>query len=335
MGYTVPNTFATQSGNVPASQLDGNFTALLLGVNNTFLVGTIAARPAPDGVGNGRYYFATDASGGTLYRDNGASWVQVAGAVTPATPVLRNYIAGLNMSTAGGSTTITIAAGIAVDATNVDTLVLAASMNKTTAAWVAGGGNGGLDTGAIAASTWYHFWLIKRTDTGIVDVLFSLSETAPTMPANYTEKRYIGSWPTDGASKWAAWTQDGDMFTVQTPISGGDVTWNTGGSSAVSRTLVNVPLGVDVLVYFQISCTNGGSAQTLYISDLDSADVAPTLSSNTLATLYNKANVTDFANGFVRTNTSQQIRSRESAGAADDTVRIWVLYYINTRGKDA
>jgi hypothetical protein len=52
---------------------------------------------------------------------------------------------------------------------------------------------GALDTGAIANSTWYHVWLIERVDTGVVDVLFSLSATAPTMPANYTRKRRIGS----------------------------------------------------------------------------------------------------------------------------------------------
>src|SRR5437867_753154 len=81
MSYTVPNTFATQSGNVPASQLDANYTALLTGINNAFLVGTLAARPAASEA-NGRYYFATDQAGGTLYRDNGTAWVQVSPGVT-------------------------------------------------------------------------------------------------------------------------------------------------------------------------------------------------------------------------------------------------------------
>jgi len=44
------------------------------------VAGTAAARP-PAGLA-GRLYFATDAAGGTLYRDDGASWVQVADSVT-------------------------------------------------------------------------------------------------------------------------------------------------------------------------------------------------------------------------------------------------------------
>ena len=94
--YGPTNTFATQSGNVQASQLDQNFTDAFTGINNAFLSGLFAARPAPDGVGKGRYYFATDLNGGTLFRDNGAAWVQVASAVTlpgtltAGTPLVQN-----------------------------------------------------------------------------------------------------------------------------------------------------------------------------------------------------------------------------------------------------
>lgn len=76
MSYTIPNTFAVLSGNVAASTLDTNFTTLVNAVNNAFLSGSLAARPAADGVGNGRYYYATDQA--ILYRDNGTAWVQVA-----------------------------------------------------------------------------------------------------------------------------------------------------------------------------------------------------------------------------------------------------------------
>ena len=61
------------------------------------------------------------------------------------------------------------------------------------AAWSVGSGNGGLDTGSVSASANYHVFLIQRSDTGVVDALFSLSATAPTMPTNYDRKRRIGS----------------------------------------------------------------------------------------------------------------------------------------------
>lgn len=60
-------------------------------------------------------------------------------------------------------------------------------------------GAGGLDTGAIAASTWYSVWRIGKTD-GTRAFLFSLSATAPTMPAGYTLKARIGWFRTDGTA---------------------------------------------------------------------------------------------------------------------------------------
>lgn len=71
----IPNTFQTQSGNVPASEIDDDFTAARDYVNNREVtIGLIAARPAA-GI-SGRWYLATDVNGGTLFVDNGLAWVQ-------------------------------------------------------------------------------------------------------------------------------------------------------------------------------------------------------------------------------------------------------------------
>jgi len=71
-------------------------------------------------------------------------------------------------------------------------MVLSSAITKRLdAAWAVGSGNGGLDTGTIANTT-YHVWLIQRSDTGVVDALFSTSLTSPTMPTNYDRKRRIG-----------------------------------------------------------------------------------------------------------------------------------------------
>lgn len=53
-------------------------------------------------------------------------------------------------------------------------------------------GVNGLDTGAEAASTWYHIWAIAKAD-GTKKTLASLSATAPTMPSGYTFKAYLGA----------------------------------------------------------------------------------------------------------------------------------------------
>ena len=60
-------------------------------------------------------------------------------------------------------------------------------------------GAGGLDTGALAGSTWYSVWRIGKSD-GTRAFLFSLSATAPTMPAGYTLKARVGWFRTDGTA---------------------------------------------------------------------------------------------------------------------------------------
>lgn len=57
----------------------------------------------------------------------------------------------------------------------------------------------GLDTGAVAASTWYAIFVIAKAD-GTVAGLASLSETAPTLPAGYTLSARVGWIRTDGTA---------------------------------------------------------------------------------------------------------------------------------------
>ncbi len=59
-------------------------------------------------------------------------------------------------------------------------------------------GANGLDTGAIAANTWYYVWLI---DNGTAPAgLLSLSSTAPTLPTGYIYACRFGARNTDGSS---------------------------------------------------------------------------------------------------------------------------------------
>ena len=62
----------------------------------------------------------------------------------------------------------------------------------------AGAGANGLDTGTLAANTWYSVWVIWNGATAAG--LLSASATAPTMPAGYTHKARIGWIRTDGTA---------------------------------------------------------------------------------------------------------------------------------------
>jgi hypothetical protein len=105
------------------------------------------------------------------------------------------FIYGLTLSNNGSDATndIDIAVGTAAsDAASPVLITLASAITKRLdAAWAVGTNQGGLDTGSIANTT-YHVWLIQRSDTGVVDVLYSASATSPTMPANYDRKRLLG-----------------------------------------------------------------------------------------------------------------------------------------------
>jgi hypothetical protein len=232
-----------------------------------------------------------------------------------------------------------VAAGVAIDSTNAVIVQLAAAYTKTTSAWAVGSGNGAMDTGTVANSTWYHVHLIKRVDTGVVDVLFSLSATAPTLPTNYTIFRRIGAMKTDGSAQWVKFIQDGNKFRLAVAVM--DVNAPDPGTLAVTRALAAVPLGIRVQADISVdSLTTNGSPGlgAIYISDLLQDDVAAS-GSNFSLSVYND-NLTaghTFALAApmsVMTNTSQQIRTRCAATAADVQLRIVTHGWTDTRGRD-
>lgn len=266
---------------------------------------------------------------------NGSAFITVGRA--GAAPIARGHIDGLVMSTAGSSATMTIAAGQAADSTNAVLMTLSAAISKTTSAWAVGSTNGGLDTGAIANSTWYHFFEIMRPDTGVVDVLFSLSATAPTMPSNYTYKRRIGSGKTNGSAQWVLFTQDGDYFRWSASVL--DINTNNPGTSAVTATLASVPTGVNVFALINAALkTTSTDRSEMYLRDLAASDEAPSGTAGPLATvtLGSDAGLGEASwGGRMRTNTSGQIGYRLSVSTATLTARIATLGWEDTRGKDA
>jgi hypothetical protein len=110
-----------------------------------------------------------------IYDANAFRWRAPAQVNTFDQTVIPGYLSGLTLSTAGSSATFGIAAGAANDAASGGMMVLASAFTKTTGAWAVGSGNGSLDVGSIANSTFYYPYLIKRTDTGVVDLLTSLA----------------------------------------------------------------------------------------------------------------------------------------------------------------
>lgn len=284
-----------------------------------------------------------DQAGGT---NNGlaANTKFVTAAVGAAVGLTRSGLAGLKLSTAGGSSVVAIAAGAATDKTNAAVMALAASLSKTTAAWAVGNNQGGLDTGAIANNTWYHVHLIKRVDTGVVDALFSLDPAAPTMPAPYTLNRRIGSVLTDGAAHWVLFVQDGDYFSWAAPPI--DVNAFQLATALANLHTLSVPLGVRVQarVAVGLMAGNGYGAGLVYISDPSTTDLAvsggPAGGNPSTAPLYTTGSQNSaggnspIAHLDVFTNTASKIRSRSQNGNGADYLHILTKGWIDRRGRD-
>lgn len=132
----------------------------------------------------------------------------------------QRFMDGLILSLgAAPLTTLNISAGMCSDSTNYYTMTLASGISKRLDLnWTAGSGNGGLDTGARAANTTYHVYLIRNLTTGVVDAIYSASATAPTMPTGYTLSRRIGTIITDPATNIRPFNQDGNQITFNPPI---------------------------------------------------------------------------------------------------------------------
>lgn len=254
-----------------------------------------------------------------------------------ATGLPTGYLFGLGLSNNGSDVTndIDIQPGKCRSSTDGADLVLVSGLTKRLdAAWTVGSGNGGLDTGAIGNNT-YHVWLIKRSDTGVVDALFSLSASAPTMPASYDYKRRIGSIVRTGAAI-KTFVQDGDLFVWKVPVQ--DVDALNPGTAAVTRTLT-LPVGIRVEA--RITALGIGTAAAtdnpagIFISDLTQTDTAPTGAGVITQYVYSGAAAALYVASMMRvfTNTSAQVRSRIEVSVAATRFRIVTHGWIDNRGR--
>jgi len=241
------------------------------------------------------------------------------------------YLFGLTLSQAS-TTSVGIAAGSCRDSTDADNMVLGSAVTKTTGAWAAGSGNGGLDTGSIAATTWYHVHVIKQPGglAGGVDALVSLSATSPTMPTGYTLPRRIGSVLTDGSKHIIAFQQDGDRFRWKANVQ--DVSSLNPGTSAVTVAL-SVPTGVVTWADIAVTINNGTSSNVFgLVSSLDETDSGPT--GGTANFSAGQTTTTEIFGGLlIKCNTSGQLRYRISASGANDRVIINTFGWVDQRGR--
>ena len=231
------------------------------------------------------------------------------------------FIAGLTYANnvADATNDIDIAAGSARDASNSIDMVLASTLTKQSdVTWAVGSGNGGLDTGSVGNSD-YYIWLIKRGDTGVVDALYSLSSTAPTMPANYTFKRLIGWIKRTGGAIVA-------FRTYETEGGGIEYNWNVptldinlGNTLTTARRTdaVRVPLNFSTIAHLNVRVQDAATA-VVYICCPDQTDAAVDGVNAPLANIFNEvAGVSQLLGMRIRTSATGTIAARSDTATVD------------------
>jgi len=244
--------------------------------------------------------------------------------------VLKGHLFGLTLSTAGSSASFGVAAGDAADGTGADLMALASAYTKTTGPWAVGSGNGALDSATIAASTWYHVYLIKRPDTGIVDVLISLSPTTPALPTNYTSFRRIGSMKTNPSSLWTLFYQYGDDFLWDVAVQ--DYGQQPGTTSQFLLTIPSVPSGVAVKAILSIGIAapaSSGEARGFILSANTNSPSPGTTTWN--VGLLGSTNQQAYTSVTAVTNTSAQLRAQINNAAA--FIYVGTIGWTDARGR--
>ena len=210
------------------------------------------------------------------------------------------------------------------DTANME-LSAALTNKQLSSVWAVGPAAGMLDTGSEAADSWYHIWLIRRSDTGVVDVLASLSATAPSMPTNYDQKRRIGAVLTDATPDIIAFIQRGDYFFWKSRVQE-----LASADAGTSQTLlaVTVPTGIKVMANIMARAFKNSSAQYLISSPQHDNNV-PSTSDYDLKVNNYQASIEVFR----ETDTSARIGYRASVASA--SLDISILGWIDPRGRDA
>lgn len=171
----------------------------------------------------------------------------------------------------------------------------------------------------IKINTWYHCWLIRRSDTGVIDFIFALSATAPTLPASYDQKRRIGAVLTDGSANIIAFHQHGNVFRWKARVRDLNI---TNPSTSGVLLACTVPTGINVIIHARAITDATSTLRYVRFTSPDEDNVVPDATNCDIFSSLDLQSV-----WFeVKTDTSAQIRYR----AAIST--FWATFIVITHG---
>lgn len=236
------------------------------------------------------------------------------------------------------NSSVTIGFGNCRDSTNSRNIPRAAPMAKSIAsAWTAGNGNGGRDqAAAFVANATVNTFAILNDLTGITDLLYSTSPTAPTLPAGYTFFRRVFSFILDASANIRQFINYGDSTILKARGTEWSVTLNAVATGTLRD--IGVPKGLKLLVTFYYQSQGiGGSQPNPTLSGIYDPDVGvPVYGSSTqwaqIRVQWNNANdryQTRIVEQWCNTNAQVYTASNDTG----DTIAGGVLSWVDQRGR--
>jgi hypothetical protein len=245
---------------------------------------------------------------------------------------IRGQIYGLTLSNNVTDPTndINIATGAAVDSSGAASMLLSSALTKRLdAVWAVGTNQGMNASGSALTNTTYHIFLIRRPDTGVVDVAADTSVTGSNLAANtnvaYTQTRRIGSIIRK-SDAIVLFTQIGNYFQYTNVQA--DVSVTNLGTAATLYNLT-VPANIPVRAKFRVLALNASVASIKVSSPFEADTFDPGTGDITM--LMPVASVSGAATMEELTSVNGQLRARSST--ANTTLRIATYGYTDTRAQ--
>ncbi|MBX5001893.1 hypothetical protein HJB72_28635 [Rhizobium lentis] len=206
----------------------------------------------------------------------------------------------------------------AVVVSNLSTMI-----KRLNGTWAAGSGNGGLDTGAVAANGTYFLYALRKVSDGSFDAVFSTSATIAgvnvTLLAGYAIVKCIGVVLTNASSNIRAFVMyPKDEYTWVTPVK-------DSSPAAISTTsallALTVPNGIKVRAKIRFQYTTSATTAAALISDPAQGVLTAGIGADggNVGTIQ-VASSYAIGSGPIWTNVSKQIRY---VGAASGSLWVW------------
>lgn len=193
------------------------------------------------------------------------------------------------------------------------------------------GGNGMLDTGTIANTT-YHLFLIYNPTTLVSKILASASLASPTLPSGYTKKARVGS-----IIRASGAILPFEQFDKKFILGGAKIVDRASSAppTTASNQTITAPLGINTLAIslIELEPVSATGYTYLIIEPTTHTSTTPTSTNHTFSAIHQSGSPNSLSTlAETKTNTSAQILINANINTSH-TLRIiargWIDYQLN------